>query len=485
MAGPDWFESTFGRGPMGALLLDPDGRVVRTNLAFRELLGLTYEIDGQALNAILGTGQERLAAARDRAMTQQRKVSLGEFVLEPARRDRRRTVDVDLYPQSSEEGHIGGVLMVVTDRTGPGREIADSARLFYQAYLHSTNAMELTDRDGFLIDVNPAFERIYGYTRDEVIGHKPNIVASGKTDASTYAHMWRQLLDPDGGAWSGEVVNRDRQGVEHPVLLAISAVRAPDGSITHFLGVAVDLTERRAWERGAMHSERLASLGQLAAGVAHEINTPLANIMLIAESIRRRSTDPWTQSRVDSVLQQTESAAKIVRGLLDFARRPEARVGEVDLCEVVTYAVGFLRGKQDVDVEVEVATPPDRVLVRGDREQIIQVVTNLLNNAYDAVGRHGRLLVEVRAAADWTHIRVHDNGPGILPEVQTHLFEPFFTTKAEGKGTGLGLAICHGIIESHGGTIEVESEPGQGTTFDVALPRIPTPAIVRPERRDE
>jgi len=475
MAEQDWFDSTFGRGPMGALLLNPDGTIQQSNVAFRELLGITYEIAGMPLSEILGRGQERIESARIRALTQKRKVSLTDVVLEPARRDRRRTVEIDLYPQSSDEGRISGVLAVITDRTGPGRDLADSARLFYQAFLHSTNAMELTDRDGFLIDVNPAFERIYGYSKEEVLGHKPNVVASGKTDRSLYTRMWKELLDPSGSSWSGELINRDRQGVDHPVLLTITAIRGADGTITHFLGVAVDLTERRAWEQGAMHSERLASLGQLAAGVAHEINTPLANIMLIAESIRRRSTDAWTQGRVDSMLQQTESAAKIVRGLLDFARRPEARIGEVELGELVTQVVGFLRGKQAVDVEVEVVVPRDSVVVRADREQINQVVTNLVNNAYDAVDGHGKLRVEVRANAEWAHIVVHDDGPGIPADVQAHLFEPFYTTKPEGKGTGLGLAICHGIVESHGGTIEVESERRRGTTFDVGLPRVPSP----------
>jgi len=468
----DWFDGTFGRGPMGAVLLGPGGVIQRANPTFRELLGVADDLSGKFIAGLLATGGERLEAARAQSVAEMRKISLTDFVLEPAQHNRRHTVDLELFPQASENGTVTGVLVVVNDRTGPRRDLAGSARLFYQAFLHSTNAMELTDRDGFLVDVNPAFERIYGYSKDEVIGRKPNVVASGGTDRAVYSRMWRDLVDLKGGSWSGELLNRDRQGVDHPVLLTITAIRAPDGSITHFLGVAVDLTERRAWERGAMHSERLASLGQLAAGVAHEINTPLANIMLIAESIRRRSGDAWTQGRVDSVLQQTESAAKIVRGLLDFARRPEARIGEVDLSELVPRSVGFLRGKQSVDVEVEVMVPTESVVVRADPEQINQVITNLLNNAYDALDGHGRLVVNVRATPEWAYIRVSDSGPGIPPEVRAHLFEPFITTKPEGKGTGLGLAICHGIVESHGGSIEVESEPGQGTTFDVRLPRL-------------
>jgi len=472
----DWFESTFEASSTGALLLGPDGRIQRSNRAFRALLGVADRLPGRSLGDVLGPGGERLEAARVRSLTERRMLVLADLVLEPTRHDRRHRVDVELYPQSDERGQATGVLMVVTDKTELTPDATESARLFYQAFLHSTNAMELTDRDGFLVDVNPAFERIYGYRKEELLGRKPSVVASGHTDRATYTRMWKDLEDPSIGAWSGEVINRDRGGVDHPVLLAITAIRAADGATTHFLGVAVDLTERRAWERGAMHSERLASLGQLAAGVAHEINTPLANIMLIAESIRRRSADPWTQGRIDSMLQQTESAARIVRGLLDFARRPEARIGEVDLGELVTHSVNFLKGKQSADVEVELEVPKDPVFVRADRDQINQVVTNLLNNAYDALDGHGRVTVEVGASAEWAHIRVTDNGPGIVPEVLTHLFEPFITTKPEGKGTGLGLAICHGIVQSHGGEIEVDSEPGQGATFEVRLPRVPNGA---------
>ena len=467
-----WFEATFGRGPMGAALLDPDGRIERANDVFRELLGLEEDPVGRRLAEILSSGEERLESARSRAQSEQKSRSLSGVVLETVGRKRRRTVDLEFYPQADETGGVTGILLILHDRTGTHQDPSASARLFYQAFLHSTNAMELTDRDGILIDVNPAFERIYGYRRAELIGRRPNIVASGKTDRATYAQLWKDLLDPKIGAWSGEIVNRDRDGVEHPVLLAISAIRGESGEITHFLGVAVDLTDQRRLERQAMHSDRLVSLGQLAAGVAHEINTPLANIMLIAESVRRRTPDPWTRGRIDSMLLQTESAARIVRGLLDFARRPEPKVGEVDVGDAVRAAVAFLQGKQSSEVTLTMTLPPEPVWVRGDRDQIHQVITNLLNNAYDALAEKGRIEVRLTADADRVHLSVRDDGAGIPADVRAHLFEPFFTTKPEGKGTGLGLAICHGIVESHGGTIDVQSEVGQGSTFSVHLPRI-------------
>ena len=467
---PDWFDATFGRGTTGAVLFTPQGGVERANHVFRNLLGADRDLIGRHLPDLLSPLGLPLERSREESMRTGRKHEVRGVPLEPVGGDRRYLVDAELYPQFDGHGTVAGVLMVVHHRTGAPGDLADSARLFHQAFLHSTNAMELTDRDGFLVDVNPAFERIYGFRREEVVGRRPNIVASGKTDRATYTRMWKELLDPDIGAWSGEVVNRDRSGVDHPVLLAISAIRGSDGAITHFLGVAVDLTERRAWERAAIHSERLFSLGQLAAGVAHEINTPLANIMLIAESMRRRTEDPWTRSRVDSLIQQAESAARIVRGLLDFARRPEPRVGEVELGPLVTASVEFLKGKQSSDVELSLEVSPRPVIVHGDRDQIGQVVVNLLNNSYDALDGRGRVTVRVFADDEWAHIRVADNGPGIPSEVQAHLFEPFFTTKPEGKGTGLGLAICHGIVQSHGGTIEVDSEPGNETAFEVRIP---------------
>lgn len=472
MSDRDWFEATFERGPMGAVLLDREGRIERANDAFRELLGLEEDPTRRDLADVLGSGRERVDSARTRVLEEQRSHSVHGFILEATGRTRRRTVDLEFYPQSTGAGTVTGVLLVLHDRTGTHEDSSATSRLFYQAFLHSTNAMELTDRDGFLVDVNPAFERIYGYRRDELIGRRPNIVASAKTGRETYTLMWKDLLDPKVGAWSGEIINRDRGGVEHPVLLAISAIHGEDGSITHFLGVAVDLTEQRRLERQAMHSDRLVSLGQLAAGVAHEINTPLANIMLIAESVRRRTTDPWTRGRVDSLLHQTDSAARIVRGLLDFARRPEPTIREVDLGDAVEATVGFLQGKHSAGVELSVALPAEPVWVRGDRDQIIQVITNLLNNAYDAVNDRGTITVRLTAEGSSAHLSVADNGAGIPADTRAHLFEPFFTTKPEGKGTGLGLAICHGIVHSHGGTIEVESELGKGATFSVLLPRL-------------
>lgn len=353
----------------------------------------------------------------------------------------------------------------------PGQGGEQRERLFYQAFLHSSSAIEITDRAGVLVDVNPAFERMYGYTRAELIGHKPRIVRSPKTSASVYQTMWRDLLDPGKGEWSGEIINVDRDGREHPVLLTINSIRGEDGETTHFIGVATDLSDLKALQLQTVRAERLASLGQLAAGVAHELNTPLANIMLIAESLHRRAPNPWVSGRAESITAQVDAAARIVAGLLDFGRNHPPVVRDADLVALIHEAVEFVRGKQPPDVEIAEEDETAPLPVRVNRVQIIQVLVNILSNAYDAMDGRGRIDIRSRRTDGWAEVAIADNGPGIDPAVLPHIFEPFFTTKSEGKGTGLGLAICHGIVASHGGKIEVRTEPGAGATFLVRLPR--------------
>ncbi len=343
-------------------------------------------------------------------------------------------------------------------------------RIFYQSFLTSSNAIEITDRNGIIIDVNPAFEQIYGYSRAECIGRKPSLVRSRHSRPELYARMWADLTDPAIGHWSGEMMNRDRRGAERPVLLTITAVRNDRNETTHYVGVAVDLSERRKWERSAAHSDRLVSIGQLAAGIAHEINTPLANIMLVAESIRRRAGDPWVRSRVETIVSQVEHADRIVRGLLDFARRSEPTFAEFDLTKIARDAVEFVRGKQNSDVEIDARYFPGPIPIWGDRGQLIQVLTNVLNNAFEAIEGPGRIEVETHRDGADAVVEITDSGPGIPASVLPHIFQPFFTTKPEGKGTGLGLAICHEIVQSHHGTISAENGPLGGARFTIRLP---------------
>jgi len=465
--------------PTGVLLITEPGEITWANPAYfrttgrkPSLLGTDFhaipETDGTwspAIREAVAGALERGASASFRAVrARYRDVPAGVYL------------DVDVRPLERADGEPARALLMIRDVSDRVRE-QERAALFYESFRTSTNVMQLTDAAGIMVDVNPAYERVYGYTREECIGRKPSLVRSRHTSKEVYEKMWADLVDPHRGYWSGEILNRDRKGRERPVMLSITAIRDTGGRVTHYLGVAVDLSEQRSWEMRAAHTGKLASVGQLAAGVAHEINTPLANVMLVAESLRRRSQDPWVLARLDRMTEQVEVAARIVRGLLDFARREEPHAVTLDLVDVSRDSLGFVRGKQSADVEIQESYPDSPVPILGDRIQLMQVLTNLLNNAYDAMQGRGTLQVTVRTVRDRAEVDIVDHGPGISAEALPHIFEPFFTTKPEGEGTGLGLAICHGIVASHHGTITGRNVPGAGAGFLVSLPlRAPTPA---------
>lgn len=455
--------------PLGLAVVDASGRVLWANSAFVALAG-GDSATGSSPVLPGGSGVpdpvlDTIKEASSGGAVAERK----EVLLRTGGGGGDRTVDIRARVLTARDGSAPQLLVSVEDVSERTRE-RTRAELFYSSFLTSTNAIEVTDERGVLVDVNPAFERTYGYTRAECIGRKPNLVRGRHTSPEVYRQMWADLLDPSRGHWSGEILNRDRVGKERPVFLTVTSIRNDQGVTTHYLGVAVDLTELKAWERGAAHAERLASLGQLAAGVAHEINTPLANILLVAESIRRRSADEWVRSRAAAITGQVKAADRIVLGLLDFGRRGETNYATLDLRSVVHDSVAFVRGKWPEEVEVEEVGPAEAIPVYGDRRQLVQVFTNLLNNAYDAIEGSGRLRIETAAGRERATVAVTDSGPGIPAEVLPHLFEPFFTTKAEGKGTGLGLAICLGIVQSHHGTIVAANASHGGARFTVELP---------------
>ena len=486
--GPHW-EAILADAPVGLAVVEAPGRLRWANAAYFRTSGRDPGIVGRELRDLpedSGSLSAAVRAAIDRALRDQVPATFRSIRASHRGQPGGIYLDLDIHPFLAEPHRTACALLVLHEATERVEEHR-LAQLYYSSFETSSNAIEITDAQGVLVDVNPTFERIYGYSRAECIGKKPNLVRSRKTSSALYERMWADLKDPARGFWSGELQNRDRWGKERPVFLTISSVRSEGGEVTHYVAVAIDLAEQRSWELAASHTERLASVGQLAAGVAHEINTPLANVMLVAESLRRRSTDPWVLERLATISGQVEVAAKIVRGLLDFSRRTEPQLSALDLREVARSAVEFLQGKQSENVDLTVSVPDRPVPIWGDRSQLIQVLTNLLNNAYDAMQGVGRIRLDVRALEVDAEIEIVDSGPGIPPDVISHIFEPFFTTKPEGQGTGLGLAICHGIVQTHHGTILARNRTEGGASFLITLPLArgtPPAAVTRPEDDD-
>jgi signal transduction histidine kinase len=225
-----------------------------------------------------------------------------------------------------------------------------------------------------------------------------------------------------------------------------------------------------------IQAAKLSSIGELSASFAHELNNPLAGVLvytkLMKDKLARESFDKeQIRKSLDKIEQAVEYCSDIIRGLLDFARQSPPRFGPVTLGRAIDKALSLV-GPQVKMKRIEVAReePPGLPVVTADFNQVVQVLINLVVNAVDAMNEGGRLTIRAYGDDGWVRIAVQDTGSGITPENMKKLFTPFFTTKGEVKGVGLGLAVSYGIVERHGGRIEVESEVGRGSTFTVILP---------------
>ncbi len=232
-----------------------------------------------------------------------------------------------------------------------------------------------------------------------------------------------------------------------------------------------DVTDEREVTRRLVQAEKMSAVGQLAGGVAHEINNPLGGILAFAQIMGREDRSPEDLENLKLISDAAMRAKRIVESLLRFSRRPrDDERGPVDLAQVVEDAL-FLVQAQLKDGKVEVVRRVQPVRTLGNANQLQQVVVNLVVNAIQAMGGAGRITIETaRAGDDLVTLAVSDTGPGVPPDLAERIFEPFFTTKAEGQGTGLGLSICYRIAEEHGGTVRLERRAGAGACFVVELP---------------
>ena len=398
------------------------------------------------------------------------------------------------------------------------RELTRSEARYRSLTEGCLDAVVVADARGFLTLFNPAAERTFGYAADDVLG-RPITALMPEEYRGAHAEGFARYLrtrDPRVVGRTVELHGRRRDGTTFPLELSLSAVDVA-GEL-QFIGSIRDQGERQRMRAMLAQSEKLASIGLLSAGVAHEINNPLAYVAnnlavlerdlkgvleLVAgyESARDHlaAVSPEALARVDAVADDLDWAyvrdnlgrlltrtregvqrvANIVSNLRGLARTTPPKMEEVAAGDVLGSAIEMLQGRlrrSGIDLEMDV--PADTPKLRCVAAQIGQVVLNLMVNAVQAIetspradGAAGRLRVGARADREFHAIEIEDNGPGIPPDDLPRLFDPFFTTKPVGEGTGLGLSISHGIVAGHGGRIEVDSRLGHGTCFKILLPR--------------
>jgi len=374
------------------------------------------------------------------------------------------------------------------------------------AIAQAAESVVITDAAGAIEYVNPAFEAGSGYSRDEVLGHNPRLLKSGLQDERFYRSLWDTISS--GAVWRGRLVNRKKDGSLFHEDATISSVRDSDGVITSFVAVKRDVTARIALEALYLQAQKMEAVGRLAGGVAHDFNNVLSVILSYADLIRDDlAPDDPVRADIGEIKTAALRAADLTRQLLAFSRQQVLQPKVLSLNASLAGTekmIGRLLG-----ADIEVTMLPGQALwnVLADPGQVEQILMNLAVNARDAMTGGGKLTIETANVnlddtyasthgdvqpGSYVELAVSDTGSGMNRQTLGRIFEPFFTTKDKGKGTGLGLATVFGIVKQSGGHIFVYSEPGEGTTFKIYLPRASgavadphpplEPAVPDPER---
>lgn len=388
------------------------------------------------------------------------------------RQSRGNPVDALLFIRRVEEH--GQTFVFIT-----GRDISESKQkeldlLRFSNVVHYTvNPIQITDAMGRMIYVNPAFERATGYAKEELIGNNPSVISSKKYTKEFWERVWSTISA--GKVWNGEIENRRKDGQPLYTQLLISPIIEGDGRVVGYLGSHRDVTEQKALEQQLMHSQKMESIGTLAAGIAHEVGNPLTSISSIVQVLQRTINDEFARDKLGLVQSQVHRITKIIRDLVDFSRPSNYQIQPTDIVKLLTDSVEIVKmGKKAKEVTFYTHVRHQIPLLSLVPDQIAQVFINILLNAVDALqGKRGTITTDFERDDEWVRVRITDDGSGITSEHLAKVFEPFFTTKRVGEGTGLGLWVSYGILRSFRGDITVQSERGKGTSFCVTLPLNP------------
>jgi len=365
------------------------------------------------------------------------------------------------------------------------REAEEQLYLQSEALQAAADGIVITDNKGSIQWVNPAYEKLTGYTFEEAIGNNPRMLKSGRQDASFYEQLWQCIMS--GKTWYGELYNKRKDGVIYLEEESITPVMGVSGEITNFVAVKRDITEHRQHEEIIRQSSKLEAIGEMAGGIAHDFNNLLGILSGNLEILQRFSGDNADMNKwIDSGLRTARRGTALTKRLLGFSRVHAAEVKAVSVSNMLEDMHSMIDKTSGPRVSVNYELADKLWLTDIDAGDLEDAVINLVINAKDAMQGNGKLGIGVynksvddelsavagRKAGDYVVLCLSDSGSGISNEVQQRMFDPFYSNKEKGKGTGLGLSLGHGFGSRARGYINVVSEPGgDGATFYIYLPR--------------
>jgi two-component system, cell cycle sensor histidine kinase and response regulator CckA len=470
-------------------ILSRDGVFQYNSPSLKQVLGYDpNELAGR--NAFLFVHPEDLASAR--RSLQQGLQDPGLRVTQELRFRRRdgSWCHVEVVGQNRlDDPQIAGVVLNTRDIT-QRKALEQAQRRLATAVEQAAETIVIADIKGTILYVNPAFEKITGYSPQEALGQNPRILKSGRQDLRFYTEMWNTLVK--GDVWHGHFINKRKDGTLYEEDASITPIRDAGGQVVNYVAVKRDVSREVQLEAQLRQAQKLEAVGQLAGGVAHDFNNMLAVIRGHAELLLMDEEQLGAGARegLKHVIRAAEHAAKLTRQLLIFSRKQMLQSQPVALNDLIGNMTKMLNRVVREDIRLECRYAAQLPLIQADPGMLEQVLLNLVVNARDAMPNGGQLLITTEGtsvaeacaqanrearAGEYVCLTVSDTGTGIAPEHLPRMFEPFFTTKEVGKGTGLGLATVYGIVKQHQGWIEVSSRFGEGATFKIFLPAIPAP----------
>ncbi|MBP9010635.1 MAG: PAS domain S-box protein [Smithellaceae bacterium] len=388
-----------------------------------------------------------------------------------------------------------GTLLDITERHRAQEELQRLSTAVEQA----AEDIIITDPEGIIQYVNPAFEKITGYSRAEAIGRNPRFLQSGRHDSAFYKRLWDTLRD--GRIWTGHLIDRRKDGDIIEEDTTISPLTTSTGKLMGYVALKRDVTETVRIEAQLRQAQKMEAIGVLAGGIAHDFNNILGALMGYAELAKLKTTDKGILPHLERILKACDRSRDLIKQILDFSRQGEYNVQPVSVIPIVKEAMKLLRSTMPATVEIRQVYNTSHDMVLTDPTQIHQVLVNLCTNALYAM-RNQEGVLEVRIEEQqysgegppgapqlkeggYLQITVSDTGEGIDPAWKDRIFEPFFTTKKVGEGTGLGLSVVYGIVRDCGGAITIDSEPSRGTAVTIYLPLLDADSSAKEEKTEE